>query len=103
MTGKKMPTYVWIGLLFLISVVWGMLLDFTNSADEPFWSRLIAGIGGGVPVLLGSGIVAFAVYAAFKFNPTKKRTAMLVWTITLLVLFALLGLGGMHGAKRLVS
>ena len=89
-------TIVWIMLLAALSILYGSGIDFIMSGHTSFASKLGAGIGGGGPIFIFSGIIPLILYLTTK-NSTR---AMWVWTILLLLTFAALSMGGMYGMKH---
>lgn len=84
---------IWVGGLFIGSLLWALLMNTAmGHRSGSFQFELGAALGMGGPIFLGTGIVAGIVYAVSK----SRSKALWTWTILLLVVFALLSIGGIQ-------
>jgi hypothetical protein len=82
----KAASVVWGTGLLVLSLGWAALI--TTAMGES--ANLGVSIGMGGPLFAFTGIIAAIVYAITK----SAKKAMWVWTILLLISFAILGVGG---------
>ena len=89
-TMNKTKLYIWIAALAAGSLIWAMLMDVAISGRLSLVNHFGAGISlGGIPFAI-TGIIAGVTYLVSK----KTKVAMWTWTITLLIVFVALGIGG---------
>ncbi len=87
---NKTKLYIWIAALAAGSLIWGMFMDVATFGRGSLVTHFGAGIAlGGIPFAI-TGIITGVTYLVSK----KTRVAMLTWTITLLIVFVALSIGG---------